>query len=56
MFTARSDVVGLSFVVTYDIAFGVERISEGRHFTISGLSCEFPEISRVVLCDISKLG
>jgi hypothetical protein len=44
---------GRPSVVSDDLVQSVnQKISEIRHFTTSELSCEFPQISRAVLCEI----
>jgi hypothetical protein len=47
MFMMKSEVVGHLYVVRDDLIQ-----SERRHFTISELSCEFPQISHTVLYKI----
>jgi hypothetical protein len=45
-----SEVVGQPSVLDDDLAQNVgQKICEKRRFTISELSCEFPQISRIVL-------
>jgi hypothetical protein len=45
--SGRPSVVSDDFVLSAD-----QNICERRHFTISELSCEFPQISRIVLYEI----
>jgi hypothetical protein len=53
MFTMKSEEVGRKSVVSDDLVQTVEqKICERRHFTISELSCEFPQISRTNLYNI----
>jgi hypothetical protein len=53
MGTAKSEVVGRPSAVSNDLVRSVdEKISERRRFTISELSCEFPQISRAPLYEI----
>jgi hypothetical protein len=51
MFTMKSEVVGRPSVVSDDLVRSVDqKICERQSFTISEISCEFPQISRTVLC------
>jgi hypothetical protein len=44
---------GRPSVVSDDLLQSVDqKICESRHFTISELSCEFPQISHTLLCEI----
>jgi hypothetical protein len=53
MFTMKSELVGRSSVVSDDLVQSVgQKISERRRFTISELSCEFSQFSRIVLYKI----
>jgi hypothetical protein len=53
MFTMKSEMVGLPSVVSDDLVQSVEQnMCERLRFTISELSCEFPQISRTVLYKI----
>jgi hypothetical protein len=46
-FTMKSEVVGRPSVVSDDFdQSGDHKICERRRFTVSELSCEFPQISR----------
>jgi hypothetical protein len=59
MFNTKSEVVGRPSVVSDDLVQSVDQnICERWHFTISELSCEFPQISRTLLYEIItvKLG
>jgi hypothetical protein len=48
---------GLSSVVSDDLVQSVDKKNYERPcFTISGRSCEFPSISRTLLCDIITVG
>jgi hypothetical protein len=54
MFTMKSELVGRPSVVSDDIFQSVgQKIRERRRFTVSELSCEFPQISRTVLYEIT---
>jgi hypothetical protein len=54
MFTMKREVVGRSSVVSGELVQSVDqKICEGRRFTISELSCEFPQISRTILYEIN---
>jgi hypothetical protein len=49
----KSQVVDWPSVVGDDLVQSVEqRICERRRFTVSEFSCEFPQISRIVLYEI----
>jgi hypothetical protein len=53
IFTMKSEVVGLPFVVSDDLDHSVDqKVCDIRCFTISELSCEFPQVSRTVLYEI----
>jgi hypothetical protein len=52
MFTIKSEVVGRPSVVSDDFVQSADQICERRLFTISELSCEFPQISRTLLYEI----
>jgi hypothetical protein len=53
MFTMKSEVVGLPSVVSDDLVQSLDqKICERRHFTISELLCEFPQILHIVLYEI----
>jgi hypothetical protein len=53
MFTMKSEVVGRPSVVSDDLVQSVDqKICERRRFTISEPLCEFPQISRTLLCEI----
>jgi murein endopeptidase len=59
MLTMKSKVVGQPSVVSDEHVQNVDQKNcERQHFTISKLSCEFPQISRIVLYEIItvKLG
>jgi uncharacterized protein YPO0396 len=57
MFTMKGKVVVWPSVVHEDIVQRVyQKICERRCFTISELSCEFPQISCTVLYEISQIG
>jgi hypothetical protein len=53
IFMMKSKVVGQPAVASDDLV-----LSERRRFTISERSCQFPQISRTVLCEIftARLG
>jgi hypothetical protein len=54
MFTMKSEVVGQPTVVSDDLLQSVDQnIRERQSFPISKLSCEFPQISRTLLYDIT---
>jgi hypothetical protein len=56
MFTMKSEVVGRPSVVSDDLVQSVDKKTcDRRRFTISDLSCEFPQISRNVLYDITTV-
>jgi hypothetical protein len=49
----NGEVVGQPSVESDDLIQSVDqKFCERRHFTISEFSCEFPQISRTVLCEI----
>jgi hypothetical protein len=50
MFTMKREVVGRASVMSSDLVQ-----SERRRFTISELSCEFPQISNTVLYEITEV-
>jgi hypothetical protein len=53
MFTMKSEVVSWLSVVSIDLVQSVDqKICERRHFTISELSCVFPQISSILLYEI----
>jgi hypothetical protein len=52
MLTVESDVDGHRWLVMILFKMLTKKIYERRRFTISELSCEFPQISRTVLCEI----
>jgi oligoribonuclease (3'-5' exoribonuclease) len=53
MFTMKCEVIGRPSIVSDDFVQGVDqKICGRRRFTISELSCEFPQISRIVLYKI----
>jgi hypothetical protein len=53
MFTMKSEVVGWLFVVSDNLVQSDDqKISERQCFTISKVSCEFPQISCIVLYQI----
>jgi hypothetical protein len=53
MFTMKSEVVGRPSVMSVDLIQSIhQKIRERRRFTISELSCGFPQISRHVLYEI----
>jgi hypothetical protein len=53
MFTMKSEVIGWPSVVSDVLVQSVDqKIRERRRFTISELSCEFPQLSRTVLYEI----
>jgi hypothetical protein len=53
----KGKVVGQPFVVHDDLVQSVDqKICERWRFTISELSCEFPQISCTVLYEISQIG
>jgi hypothetical protein len=53
MFTMKSEVVSLPSAVSDHPVQSVEqKICERRRFTISEVSCEFPQISRTLLYEI----
>jgi hypothetical protein len=53
IFMTKGEVVGRLSVVSDDLIQSVDQqICERRHFTISELSCEFPQISCTVLYEI----
>jgi hypothetical protein len=53
MFSTKCEVVGRPSVVSDDLVQSVDqKICERRRFTISELSCEFPENSRALLYEI----
>jgi hypothetical protein len=57
IYTMKREVVGRPSVVSDDLAQSVDQeISERRRFTISELSCEFPQIPHTVLYDIITVG
>jgi hypothetical protein len=59
MFMMKSEVVGRPSVVSDDLVQSVdENICESRRFTISKVSCEFPQISLTILYQIitARLG
>jgi hypothetical protein len=50
MFTMKSEMFGQPSVVSVDVVQSVyQKICERRRFTITELSCEFPQISRTLL-------
>jgi hypothetical protein len=56
MFTMKSEVIGWPSVVSDDSVQTVDqKIYERQQFTISELSCEFPQISHAVLYEISTV-
>jgi hypothetical protein len=59
MFTIKNKVVSWPSAVSDDLVQSVhQKICERWHFTISELSCEFPQISHTVLYEIitARLG
>jgi hypothetical protein len=53
MFTMKSEVVGWPSVVSDDLVQrDVQKVLQGRRFTISQLSYEFPQISRTLPYEI----
>jgi hypothetical protein len=53
MFTMKSEMIGRPSVVSVDLVQSVdEKICERRHLTISELSREFPQSSRIHLYEI----
>jgi hypothetical protein len=49
----KIEVVGQPSVLSDDLVQSVDqKICEKQHFTISEVSCEFPQISRTVLYEI----
>jgi hypothetical protein len=53
MFMMKSEMVGRPSVVSDDfVEKGDQKIGERWRFTITELSCEFPEISHTVLYEI----
>jgi hypothetical protein len=49
----KNEVVGRPYVLSDDLVQSVDqKICERRCFSISELSCEFPQISRAVLYEI----
>jgi hypothetical protein len=53
MFPMKSEVVGRQSVVSDDLVQSVgQKICKSLHFTISKLSCEFPQLSRTLLYEI----
>jgi hypothetical protein len=58
MFTLKSEVVSQTSVASDDLLQSVDqKICERRHFTISELACEFPQISHTLLStSLSQFG
>jgi hypothetical protein len=53
MFTMKSELVGLPYVVSDDLDQSVDKkICERWNFTISELLCEFPQILHTVIYEI----
>jgi hypothetical protein len=53
MFAMKSEVVGRPSAVSDELAQSVDQqICERRRFTISELSCEFPQVPSIVLYEI----
>jgi hypothetical protein len=57
IFTMNSEVIGLPSLVSGDPVQSVcQKVFNIRSFTISEISCEFPQISRTALYEIVTVG
>jgi hypothetical protein len=54
MFTKNSEVVSLPSVVSNELVQSIEQKFERQHFTISEMSCEFPQISHTILDEVVR--